>query len=162
MLALVIACLIASTHAIAGEFKLTGSIATESRVFWEHARFAGQHGVNGSFSAQPEFYYETENERDSVLFTPFIRIDQGDSRRTHVDIRELTWVRAADTWEFRAGIRRVFWGVAESNHLVDVINQTDLIENIDTEDKLGQPMLNLALFFFERDDYLQFQLSRYF
>ena len=42
------------------------------------------------------------------------------------------------------GVRRVFWGVAESNHLVDVINQTDAIENPDQEDKLGQPMLNLA------------------
>ena len=122
-----------------------GSVAAESRVFWEHARFADQHGANGAWSAQPEFYYETEDARDSLLFTPFVRMDQGDSRRTHGDIRELTWVRAEQAWEFRAGIRRVFWGVAESNHLVDVINQTDLVENIDGEDKLGQPMLNLAL-----------------
>ena len=134
-----------SAHIAAGEFKLMGTVAAESRVFWEHARFAGQHGANGSLSLQPEFYYETEDTRDSILFTPFLRVDEGDSRRTHADIRELTWVRAAATWEFRAGIRRVFWGVAESNHLVDVINQTDLVENLDTEDKLGQPMLNLAL-----------------
>ena len=39
----------------------------------------------------------------------------------------------------------MFWGVIETYHLVDVINQTDLVENIDFEDKLGQPMLNLAL-----------------
>jgi len=38
-----------------------------------------------------------------------------------------------------------FWGVTEFQHLVDIINQTDLVENIDTEDKLGQPMINLAL-----------------
>jgi hypothetical protein len=42
----------------------------------------------------------------------------------------------------------VFWGVTESRHLVDVINQTDLVENVDAEDKLGQPMLKFAL---ERD-----------
>jgi hypothetical protein len=36
--------------------------------------------------------------------------------------------------------------VTESQHLVDVINQTDLVENSDTEDKLGQPMVNLSLF----------------
>lgn len=29
--------------------------------------------------------------------------------------------------------------------MVDIINQTDLVENVDGEDKLGQPMLNLAL-----------------
>ncbi len=39
----------------------------------------------------------------------------------------------------------MFWGVTESRHLVDIINQTDLVENIDGEDKLGQPMVNLAL-----------------
>jgi hypothetical protein len=39
----------------------------------------------------------------------------------------------------------VFWGVTESRHLVDVINQTDLVEDIDQEAKLGQPMFNLNL-----------------
>ena len=43
------------------------------------------------------------------------------------------------------GLRKVFWGVTESAHLVDIVNQTDLVENIDTEDKLGQPMVNLTL-----------------
>ena len=43
------------------------------------------------------------------------------------------------------GIGKVFWGVTESQHLVDVINQTDLVENMDGEEKLGQPMINFAL-----------------
>ena len=42
-------------------------------------------------------------------------------------------------------MRRVFWGVTESKHVVDIINQTDLTENIDGETKLGQPMVNFAL-----------------
>ena len=33
----------------------------------------------------------------------------------------------------------------ESRHLVDVINQTDLVEGIDEESKLGQPLVNLNL-----------------
>lgn len=41
-------------------------------------------------------------------------------------------------------MRRVFWGVVESQHLVDIINQTDWVENLNGEDKLGQPMLNVA------------------
>jgi hypothetical protein len=45
----------------------------------------------------------------------------------------------------RTGIGKVFWGQTESLHLVDVINQTDAIEAIDGEDKLGQPMVNLSL-----------------
>lgn len=39
----------------------------------------------------------------------------------------------------------MFWGVTESRHLIDVINQTDAVEDVDEEDKLGQPMLQLAL-----------------
>jgi hypothetical protein len=46
--------------------------------------------------------------------------------------------------ELSVGLKKVFWGVTESAHLVDIINQTDAIENIDTEDKLGQPMVNLT------------------
>lgn len=75
----------------------------------------------------------------------FFRYSQHDSRRTHFDIRELTWLLSEDDWELRVGFRKVFWGVAEGLHLVDIINQTDFIENTDTEDKFGQPMVNLAL-----------------
>ena len=124
---------------------VSGSIAAESRFFSQDAKFPGQHGTNGSLVLQPEFYIEWDDGAQGLLFVPFGRLDQGDSRRTHVDIRELAWTKAADTWELRLGIRKVFWGVAESNHLVDIINQTDLVENIDAEDKLGQPMANLAL-----------------
>ena len=38
----------------------------------------------------------------------------------------------------------MFWGVTESGHLVDIINQTDQREGFDGEDKLGQPMIRLS------------------
>ncbi len=59
--------------------------------------------------------------------------------------RELSWQLVSRSWELRIGVRKVFWGVAESQQLVDIINQTDLVENVDGEDKLGQPMVNIAL-----------------
>ncbi len=127
------------------DFEVQGALAAEARVFFEQAQFAGQHGANGSAVARPEFSWEWGEGAHSLVFSPFLRLDQGDSRRSHVDVREFLWQMASTQWELRAGIGRVFWGVAESNHLVDVINQTDLVENLDTEDKLGQPMLNLAL-----------------
>ena len=43
------------------------------------------------------------------------------------------------------GVSKVFWGVTESRHLVDVINQTDFVESIDEESKLGQPLVNFNL-----------------
>ena len=35
-------------------------------------------------------------------------------------------------------------GVTESRHLVDVLNQVDGVEDIDEEDRLGQPMINIS------------------
>ncbi|MDX1523703.1 MAG: hypothetical protein R3264_18890, partial [Anaerolineae bacterium] len=68
-----------------------------------------------------------------------------DDNRTHFDARELNWLRVGDGWDLRLGLGKVFWGVTESVHLVDIINQTDAVEDIDNEDKLGQPMINLNL-----------------
>ena len=47
-------------------------------------------------------------------------------------------------WELRLGIGKVFWGVTESRHLVDTINQSDGVEDIDGEAKLAQPMATLS------------------
>jgi len=57
----------------------------------------------------------------------------------------LNYLWLGDSWELRVGIGKVFWGVTEFVHLVDIINQTDLVEDIDGEDKLGQPMVDLSL-----------------
>jgi len=123
----------------------SGYFASEVRLFPQAALDSGQHGDNLSLVAEPEYYHEWDDGNQSFTFTPFFRFDQHDDERTHFDIRELTWMKVGEDWELRVGIRKVFWGVVESQHLVDIINQTDLIENIDTEDKLGQPMVNLAL-----------------
>ena len=77
-------------------------------------------------------------------FTGFIRYDDEDEERSHADIREMVWAYqtnwGATPWDVRLGIDKVYWGVAESNHLVDVVNQLDLVESITKEDKMGQPM----------------------
>jgi hypothetical protein len=51
---------------------------------------------------------------------------------------------AKGDWEFQAGISKVFWGVTESQHLVDIINQTDAVDGSDGEDKLGQPLFRVS------------------
>ena len=75
---------------------------------------------------------------------PFGRLDSADSERTHFDIRELNYLWPTDDWELRLGVGKVFWGVTEFVHLVDIINQTDLVENIDEEEKLVQPMVHVS------------------
>ena len=124
---------------------VSGEIGFEGRMFFQDPIFNRQPGENISMSFEPEIYLTWDDDQQSLLFVPFVRWDQHDSRRTHGDLRELSYIYAARDWELRTGVRKVFWGVAESNHLVDIINQTDFVENIDFEDKLGQPMVNLAL-----------------
>jgi len=140
-----VAVLLAALPGRAESLEISGYAGIEPRLFFHSPTFAGQIHDNISAVLQPEFYSEWNAGRDSVLFTPFARLDSADGRRTHLDVRELLYQRVAPDWELRAGIGKVFWGVAESEHLVDIINQTDAIEDVDGEDKLGQPMLNLAL-----------------
>ena len=77
-------------------------------------------------------------------FTGFIRYDDEDEERFHTDIRELVWAYQTKwnetPWDVRLGVDKVYWGVAESNHLVDVVNQQDLVETITKEERMGQPM----------------------
>lgn len=121
----------------------SGEIGLQYRGFAEDG-LQQQEKSNLSVSLLPEWSYVSDSRKHTIDFKPFIRIDEHDDERTHADIRELSWIFAANSWEFRAGIRKVFWGVTESQHLVDIVNQTDTLERSDGEAKLGQPMLNFA------------------
>ncbi|GAB6041814.1 hypothetical protein [Endothiovibrio diazotrophicus] len=123
----------------------SGYLATEGRAFFDSPADPRQASDGLSLSFQPEYSTTWDGGRQSFAFVPFLRVDANDEERSHADIRELTWVKAAERWELRLGIRKLFWGVTESQHLVDIINQTDLVESPDGEEKLGQPMANLAL-----------------
>ncbi len=130
----------------AEEGEWSGNAGLEGRYFTEDPLDRRQYeGGNLSLSFEPQYHRKWDKGNQEFTFKPFFRVDQHDSERSHADIRELEWIMARQDWELRLGMRKVFWGVTESVHLVDIINQTDLVENPDGEDKLGQPMLNLAL-----------------
>ena len=119
----------------------SGYISGQGRGFWQSTQFEDQRDGDLSFAIEPEYYNDWNNGLRAVTFKPFVRLDSTDSERSHVDIREAHYLHVLGDWEWRVGIAKVFWGVTESQHLVDIINQTDLVENLDTEDKLGQPMI---------------------
>lgn len=126
------------------ELKLSGYVAGETRSYPDDPLYSEQASSTSSLMLQPELYWEWNGGDSSLTFTPYVRVGDKDDERDHADIRELMWINVLGDWEIRAGIGFVFWGVAESQHLVDVINQTDAVENPDGEDKLGQPMLNIT------------------
>ncbi len=103
---------------------------------------------NQSYSVEMALFDSWDDGAQSLSFKQFYRNDQMDESRSFTDVRELLWTRVADDFELNAGIGKVYWGVTETAHLVDIINQTDGVESIDGEQKLGQPMFQML---FERD-----------
>ncbi|WP_240615572.1 hypothetical protein [Alteromonas facilis] len=137
---------ITSAPLLASEFEISGEAGIEERYFLEDSLLDAQERTQGSIYVQPEFFYSWNEGDDRLVIKPFARIDQHDSERTHADMREFHWLHMTQDWEFLAGVSKVFWGQTESLHLVDVINQTDFVESVDGEDKLGQPMLSFSYF----------------
>ena len=138
---------LAGGAALAGEWDFSASLAGELRAFPNDAAFPEQKDstLSPSISFEPEVVYEWNRGDDRLTFVSFLRWDADDDNRTHGDLREANWLHQADDWDLVVGVDKVFWGVTESRHLIDIINQDDAVEDIDGEDKLGQPMVNLNL-----------------
>ncbi len=129
-------------------WELSGRVSLESRYFPETGIDPShQSSQTSGFVVEPQLYVEDVEGR-SVNLVPFFRYDGADSVRTHWDLREayvlLFGELGESEWEVRLGADRVFWGVAESQHLVDIVNQIDFLEHPNGEVKLGQPMVHVT------------------
>jgi len=120
-------------------------LEAEYRYFYDEAQFADQKDHFPAFAIRPKYSVDWKKQKQSLIFEGFFRLDV-DEKRTHGDIRELYYQKVLKKWELSLGLKKVYWGVAESNHLVDIVNQTDAVESFDGEQKLGQPMAHLSTF----------------
>jgi hypothetical protein len=133
VLTLVLAAAV-SAPALAGEWRFSGYAGVEPRWFPDSsASPTAFDGGQLSIVTYPEWDWQPERGRSQLRIVPFLRWDGQDDERTHFDLREAYWRYGRGDWEIVAGVDRVFWGVTESRHLVDVINQ------------IGQPMVRLSL-----------------
>ena len=127
--------------------ELSGSVSAESRWFYRDIGHAGQRSLPNGFVATPQLYIE-DRSGWSFTLSPFYRFDGDDPQRTHADLHEAYALffgsLGEGQWEARLGVDRTFWGVVESNNLVDIVNQIDLVEHPDEKSKLGQPMAYFA------------------
>jgi len=129
-------------------WELSGRVSLEGRYFPKTGidpRHQSSHTTG--FVVEPKLYVEDVEGRSATV-VPFFRYDSADSVRTHWDLREayalLFGEFGESEWEVRLGADRVFWGVAESQHLVDIVNQIDFLEHPNGEVKLGQPMVHVT------------------
>ena len=127
--------------------EFSGRLSVGSRWHPQAAAHSDQRSHASGFVAELKLYLE-DIEGRSLTLAPLFRYDAGDPHRTHADLREayllLFGEIGNDEWELRLGVDRVFWGVTESRHLVNIINQIDLVEHPYKEPKLGQPMAHLT------------------
>jgi len=145
---MVLATLLSSlaAHAEEASWAWGGDLELQSRFFAQDALWPGQASQAGqiSIAATAELRWRSAAGNQRASFIPFLRWDEADAERSLVDLPEAYWAWEGDAVEILMGANTVFWGVTESVHLVDIVNQTDAAGDIDGEDKLGQPMVNLA------------------
>lgn len=128
----------------AGE--LSGEAELVVRWFPQDPLDPRQYGNDAILNLVPEYFHDWDDGSSRLVITPKVRVVQGDEgdARTTGDFQELYWRKSMEGVDLYIGARKIFWGVTESVHLVDVVNQTEQVEDIDAEDKLGQPMVQLA------------------
>ncbi|MEM7496935.1 MAG: hypothetical protein AAF371_02955 [Pseudomonadota bacterium] len=125
-------------------FEFFGELELEGTVFFEDPQFAQQERDGASIAGQFTVLSEWMDGDLALRFTPFARADIVDDERTNGDIREAKVDYITGPWSIRVGVDTIFWGKTEAFHLVDIVNQTDLVEDIDAEDRLGQPMIRIG------------------
>ena len=124
---------------------LRGSVGVEFRAFTMRPAYALQDDqlLQGSIVANAKVSWASADNDVVIDVAPFLRLDHIDDERSHADLREAAVNVYSDHLDLRLGISKVYWGVTESRKLVDIVNQTDLVEEPEGDEKLGQPMLML-------------------
>lgn len=125
------------------QIRSESTLGVEQRVFAQQG-LQQQAKTQSSADFLQEWSWQSEQGRESWVFSPYFRWDQRDPERHLIDIRQAVWAQFGTGWELKVGIDQVFWGVTESLHLVDIINQTDTVAQPDGEAKLGQPLLQFS------------------
>jgi len=131
---------ILSSQLIVGE--IIGELSFDNRYFF-NVGLQEQKKNHTSFSFSPEIFKDDSNR--IFHFKAKLRKDGEDSGRNLNDIQELYLINILEDKEIKFGVSKEFWGVTETSHRVDIINQTDFTEGFDGEEKLGQPMIKISL-----------------
>ena len=72
-----------------------------------------QPNINFSLSLDPILILLWNRGDHTVTLNPYFRWDQHDSKRTHFDIRQASWIGAFGDWEVRVGFDKVSRAVSD-------------------------------------------------
>ena len=122
--------------------EMIGEVSFDNRYFF-NVGLQEQEKNHSSFSFSPEIFKDDSNR--IFHFKAKLRRDSEDPGRNLNDIQELYLINIFEDKEIKFGVSKEFWGVTETSHRVDIVNQTDFTEGFDGEEKLGQPMIKISL-----------------
>lgn len=129
------------------QVSFSGELGGWARYYPDEPQWVGQEQGNDlELTFAPGVSWVGEDGLSMVVAEMFFRGNSSDKNRNHVDLSELLYTRKYSGFDISLGVGKVFWGTTESRHLVDVVNQTDAVEELKHEQKLGQPMLNVNVY----------------
>lgn len=114
-----------------------GSVALEGQAFPS----AWREGLEFGLSFTTRGVVELGGGASRLAIEPFLLLDPAGGR-TLFDLPELAWTATWEDWGIEIGSAVVVWGVTESTHLVDVLNQRVPRSTTRGYQRLGQPMVS--------------------
>ena len=130
--------------ASAFDYRAYGYIQPENTFFLNGDGKHNQSKNNLSVYTQGTFISYIQDDNAKITVNGIGRYDENDKERTYYDFQKLKYEYYYDDFIFKIGNELVFWGVNESFSIVDIINQSNLAEDISGTKKLGQPMASIS------------------
>ena len=72
------------------------------------------------------------------------RLDESDTKLNYFDFQKFKYEYYFKDTTIKIGIDKIYWGVNESFKIVDIINQSNIAEDITGTEKFGQPMISIT------------------
>ena len=138
--------LLYSNKALSFEYNLYGSIQPEYSLFIDGDGRHNQSREKPSILGTANFTTFIQDDNAKISISALSRYDREDHNRSYFDFQKLKYEYYFDDATIKLGNEIVFWGVNESFHLVDIINQSNLAENLSGTKKLGQPMIAASFY----------------
>ena len=138
--------MILSKNVFALEYKSYGYIQPEFSYFIDGKGKHNQSVDKSSVYGQGTFIAYLQENSSKITIRAIGRYDDKDNNRTYFDLQKFKYEYFLDDATLSIGNDIIFWGVNESFHVVDIINQSNIAENLAGTKKLGQPMIALSLY----------------
>jgi hypothetical protein len=140
-----IALMISSAPLRADEWEI--SLGAEVRYFPEDGLYEPA-GDRWALNVELENHWVVFGDQEYPVIANLdvqLRDAGSDDDRQLIDFSALNLSQFRDGWEWVLGMDKIFWGVAEAQNIVNVVNQIDIQASPDGKDRLGQLMARVSV-----------------